>query len=551
MRAAKRRFALSLLLCLLVTAGLGLRAYAEPAEPKEAEPKGSLTDQLLERIEEAPADGTETAISLPAGEYEVEHTIVIPEGKNIRLTPEGGEVRFAPKVENGVCKFDGNKEQGFFLVEKGAVLTFSAENPEELLIDGKDFEFGMNPAAFLLARGTVNIDGAFFQNYGMAAGDIVYTAVAPLVADGADAKITLSKGGIRNNEINESGSYNGSKNTITDSAGALMLKNGASFDMTGGEISGNRCGAKNSYYFVGNYTNVGAVRVDFGSSFTMSGGTISSNRSSGTGAVLVGSANVYTVAVDQPEEQQQTHPLATFELSGGTIQSNLGLFMSGGAAVMVKGHMDMSGGSIAGNMSNMCGGIYTGDFYAKEVIIPLPYNGGMNGFYATVPGTLPYETWKKYYQATLRMTGGEITKNSAAYGGGISIGADGSELTAGSITNNSAFQQGGGIYVQSNPYVLELKNALITENSIQRMTGYQTKIAAKIDGKYQVYDITNWVGGGIWFCPTGMARFYLEDGSAIFDNTAYSAGDDFFSEKKSDYQYTVTLPTGVYGSPQT
>ncbi len=36
-------------------------------------------------------------------------------------------------------------------------------------------------------------------------------------------------------------------------------------------------------------------------------------------------------------------------------------------------------------------------------------------------------------------------------------------------------------------------------------------------------------GGGLWFCPTGDAKLYMQNGAVIYGNTAASAGDDFAS----------------------
>lgn len=108
------------------------------------------------------------------------------------------------------------------------------------------------------------------------------------------------------------------------------------------------------------------------------------------------------------------------------------------------------------------------------------------------------------------MNGGTISNNTASGyrcdGGGIYSCSNHVSLLGGRIENNSAYD-GGGVYSEGNTEIyttLHIQNALITGNTADQ-------------------------GGGLWFCPTGDAKLYMQNGAVIYGNTAASAGDDFAS----------------------
>lgn len=112
--------------------------------------------------------------------------------------------------------------------------------------------------------------------------------------------------------------------------------------------------------------------------------------------------------------------------------------------------------------------------------------------------------------STFTMNGGTISNNTASgyrcSGGGIYSCSNYVSLLGGRIENNSAYD-GGGVYSEGNTEIyttLHIENALITGNTADQ-------------------------GGGLWFCPTGDAKLYMQDGAVIYGNTAASAGDDFAS----------------------
>ena len=119
------------------------------------------------------------------------------------------------------------------------------------------------------------------------------------------------------------------------------------------------------------------------------------------------------------------------------------------------------------------------------------------------------------------MKGGSISGNSASAGGGIYTYSDDVTLSAGEIKGNTAWNMGGGVYSEGNEYLvystLHIENALVVGNRASKQ------------------------GGGLWFCPTGDAKVYVQDGGLIARNTADEAGDDVVFTGSDGAKYKLTL----------
>jgi hypothetical protein len=250
-----------------------------------------------------------------------------------------------------------------------------------------------------------------------------------------------------------------------------------------------------------------SIRVTEGASFTMNGGTIqdniantSSSDSSSPAVLLLGAS--------------------TFTMNGGSICNNSGqcgtavyLTASSNAA---KARFTMNGGTLSNNESHSytpystpTGAVfvkYSAEFVLNEGTITgnCAYGGAGGG--VAVMDELPTEE----HGTAFTMNGGTISNNTASgyrcSGGGIYSCSNYVSLLGGRIENNSAYD-GGGVYSEGNTEIyttLHIENALITGNTADQ-------------------------GGGLWFCPTGDAKLYMQDGAVIYGNTAASAGDDFAS----------------------
>ena len=250
-----------------------------------------------------------------------------------------------------------------------------------------------------------------------------------------------------------------------------------------------------------------SIRVTEGASFTMNGGTIQANIAN-------------TSSSDSSSPAVLLLGASTFTMNGGSICNNSGqcgtavyLTASSNAA---KARFTMNGGTLRNNESRSytpystpTGAVfvkYSAEFVLNDGTITgnCAHDGAGGG--VAVMDELPTEE----HGTAFTMNGGTISNNTASgyrcSGGGIYSCSNYVSLLGGRIENNSAYD-GGGVYSEGNTEIyttLHIENALITGNTADQ-------------------------GGGLWFCPTGDAKLYMQDGAVIYGNTAASAGDDFAS----------------------
>lgn len=250
-----------------------------------------------------------------------------------------------------------------------------------------------------------------------------------------------------------------------------------------------------------------SIRVTEGASFTMNGGTIQDNIAN-------------TISSDSSSPAVLLLGASTFTMNEGSICNNSGqcgtavyLTASSNAA---KARFTMNGGSLSNNESRSytpnstpTGAVfvkYSAEFVLNDGTITGNCAHGGAGGGVAVMDELPTEE----HGTAFTMNGGTISNNTASgyrcSGGGIYSCSNYVSLLGGRIENNSAYD-GGGVYSEGNTEIyttLHIENALITGNTADQ-------------------------GGGLWFCPTGDAKLYMQDGAVIYGNTAASAGDDFAS----------------------
>lgn len=250
-----------------------------------------------------------------------------------------------------------------------------------------------------------------------------------------------------------------------------------------------------------------SIRVTEGASFTMNGGTIQDNIAN-------------TPSSDSSSPAVLLLGASTFTMNEGSICNNSGqcgtavyLTASNNAA---KACFTMNGGTLSNNESRSytpystpTGAVfvkYSAEFVLNNGTITGNCAHGGAGGGVAVMDELPTEE----HGTAFTMIGGTISNNTASgyrcSGGGIYSCSNHVSLLGGRIENNSAYD-GGGVYSEGNTEIyttLHMENALITGNTADQ-------------------------GGGLWFCPTGDAKLYMQDGAVIYGNTAASAGDDFAS----------------------
>lgn len=332
----------------------------------------------------------------------------------------------------------------------------------------------------------IKTEGTLILNSGTVTGNHNIGAFGGVIAVvGSQAHFEMNGGSIENNKSTVPGR--------SQYSAPVTAVGGASFTMNGGFIQNND---------YSDTMNTGAVYInpqDGNSSFEMNGGYIRNNQAH-SGAVFVGDI--------QPD---YTH-IASFIMNNGTISDNTVSAGSGGIFILANGKAVMNDGLISGNTGNCGGGVGTNDRYAEQ-------NIGAAG--------IRIEDWSTTYKvpAAFTMNGGTISGNKAMdCGGGVYVASNTVVLNAGQILNNTALDQGGGIYVGTIPYVLHMYNAVIAENTASVL------------------------GGGIWSCPTGDVTIHVNNGGAVFDNTALqnAAGDDFVSVPRSE-NYITTLSERMLG----
>lgn len=250
---------------------------------------------------------------------------------------------------------------------------------------------------------------------------------------------------------------------------SIRVTEGASFTMKGGTIQDNIANTSSSD------SSSPAVLLLGASTFTMDGGSICNNSGQcGTAVYLTASSNAEK---------------ARFTMNGGTLSNNESRsytpYSTPTGAVFVKYSAEfvLNNGTITGNCA---------------------YGGAGGG--VAVMDELPTEE----HGTVFTMNDGTISNNKASGyrcdGGGIYSCSNHVSLLGGRIENNAAYD-GGGVYSEGNTEIyttLHIQNALITGNTADQ-------------------------GGGLWFCPTGDAKLYMQNGAVIYGNMAASAGDDFAS----------------------
>lgn len=288
----------------------------------------------------------------------------------------------------------------------------------------------------------------------------------------------------------------------------------AQFMMTGGSIEGNWINGSQS----------GVVRISDGAKVSIKGGTIQNNRvlgvdnaTSSAGILLYGNASG--------------------QMSGGTIANNAAI--RGSAMTLynlnedVRTQFVISGGTITNNIckkngnDTASGAIYV--YGCSDLTMTggtISKNTGESGGAVTVldPGVLT-GSGDDVFKTAFTMNGGTISNNAAITGGGVYSFSNYVNLNSGEIIDNSASYMGGGVYSEGNDKnysTLHVKNAIISENSATDQ------------------------GGGLWFCATGDGKVYVNNGAAIYKNTASGAGDDVVGAK-SFFDNSITLANRVLG----
>lgn len=261
-----------------------------------------------------------------------------------------------------------------------------------------------------------------------------------------------------------------SNNQATGNGGAFYLSgNGVDFLMESGTVTGNSTDAKG-----------GGVYVTSGGKATVNGGSITSNSADhGGGAYIDGGDAI---------------------ISGGNVTSNTATY-SGGGIYVANGSLSFSDGTISSNIAQTNGGGAYID------------NGN-----ATISG------------GTIS---GNQAENSAATasigkGGGIYITNGNLTVESGDFLNNSAYFEGGGLYVSGADCTATLNGGTVKDNTVLSGTGggmYLYRASLEINGGTLTGNTApNGAGGG---ACVNSATFTVKGNSVISGNSAMQGGAAF------------------------
>ena len=357
----------------------------------------------------------------------------------------------------------------------------------------------LKDASASLTLKDVVIDGA---EYSVAAENAAETDSIIKAASGGT--IELKSGAIlENNKAAQFGSgilaINGVEITMEDGAvirnntnrnyelgGGILLGNGSTFTMNGGEISGNTA-------------NGGGGVAIIGSTMVMNGGTISNNstyKTSGQGSY---GAGVYVADYANASGGNilfKPKP-ASFEMNGGKITGNTALDYGGGILTFpqqgekITININKNGEISENQVTKGSGGAIAAFFGVTEL--------NVNG------GTLTKNSAKNYgggvflYDATnVTISGGTISENKASQGGGVYLWpTSAANQTGGSIENNVANAGGGvcgGTYTMTGGVIKDNNNSLTEEarrstrgDSVYVGTAFNLGGAAEISTNNDVY----------------------------------------------------------------
>ena len=332
----------------------------------------------------------------------------------------------------------------FYKVTGAEVWDLGGKTLHRYKIGGYMIELADASASLTLSN--VVIDGAEYSV------DATHAAETDSIIKAANGGTIVLKSGaiLENNKAAQFGSgilaINGVEITMEDGAvirnntnrnyelgGGILLGNGSTFTMNGGEISGNTA-------------NGGGGVAIIGSTMVMNGGKISNNSTYKTTGQGSYGAGVYVADYANASGGDilfKPKP-ASFEMNGGKITGNKALDYGGGILTFPqqskKITINIKNGEISENqVTEGSGGAIAAFFGVTELNI----NGG----------TLTKNSAKNYgggvflYDATnVTISGGTISENKASQGGGVYLWpTSAANQTGGSIENNVA-NAGGGVY---------------------------------------------------------------------------------------------------------
>lgn len=374
------------------------------------------------------------------------------------------------------------------------------------------------------ASGVIIGAKATFNLYnGSICDNTLYSYQTGLKAGAVEANGTFNMygGSIKNNQ--GTGWVGADSNYI----GGVLVSSTGAFNLYDGEISGNRSAHDNRSS--GTF-NGGAVYVN-GGKFTMTGGVIKNNRAGG-GNVLGDGGAVYIGAGGK------------FTMTGGEISGNTASRNGGGVAV-VKGTFEMTDDAkISGNSAQMDYRHYEhkggGVFVGASGTFTMSGNAGVEGnlvrngysdsvaqgagVYVSEGGTFTMSEKSSLKSNTMTSQYQSDAKNLY---GGVFVGGT-LNLGGGSIEDNTAVYEGGGLYVDTKGTVnLGTGTITVRNNTSEKTTGHNLYLP----GEKKLIAPAGPADGSSITLSLPLARIQKAEGTAVITNTGKDivAGDSRFA----------------------
>ncbi len=292
-----------------------------------------------------------------------------------------------------------------------------------------------------LLAGAVEVNGTF-NMYSGSIKDNQGDALQPTSTKPYTGGVLVNSTGVFNLYGGEiSGNYSSNKEAtwaVAYNGGAVNV-NGGKFYMYGGVIKNNTAGTSKSL------SNGGAVYIGAGGKFTMTGGEISGNTATRNG----GGVAVYNGAFTMSGNAKISNNIAKQDY-------NAVEHLGGGVYVGASGKFTMSGDTvISGNLAH--------SGYADS-------NAQGGGVYVASGGTFTMNDNASIKSNTMKEQYTNTAKS--VRGGGVFVGGT-LDLNGGSIEDNTAVYEGGGLYLDTKGTVnLGTGTITVRNNTSEKTTGH-------------------------------------------------------------------------------
>ena len=320
--------------------------------------------------------------------------------------------------------------------------------------------------------------------------------------------------------------------TIVLNSGAILQNNKAA-QFGSGILANNRVnitmedGAIIRNNTNSNYELGGGILIGNSSTFTMNGGEISGNTANGGGGVaIIGSTMVMNDGVISNNSTYRTSGQGSY---GAGVYVADYANSSGGDTLFTAtpASFEMNGGKITGNKAlDYGGGVVTFPQYSKKITININ-NGEISG--NKVTGGSGGAVAAFFGVTELNIKGGTLTGNSAyQFGGGVFLyQATNVTISGGTISENKALRGGGGVCLREGSAVKQTGGSI--ENNV-----------AKVGGG--IYSGTYTMTGGVIKdnnnSLTEAARLSTL-GDGVFVGTAFNLGNDAETSTNNDVYLTA------------